>query len=96
MGPERRRTAWDVILDDQGPLYGMPEWVKVGQEVEAINGELQGTITAIKPHVRSKIVNDVDDEWMVTVTWSSGKSKSTPSYPLSVFFEVWRPLHWAV
>jgi hypothetical protein len=56
MGPEpERRTAWDVILDDDSPLDGMPEWVKVGQEVVTINGDLQGTITAIKAHVKSGV-----------------------------------------
>ena len=91
-----KRTAWDLILDDTGPLDDWPDWVTVGREVEAINGELKGTITAVKPAVRSKIVKSVDDDWMVTVTWTSGKSKSMPSYPLSVLLEVWRPVRWTV
>lgn len=91
-GPAPKRTAWDRILEDQSPLDEWPEWVVVGRDVEAINGELKGTITAIKPAVKSKVVKSVDDEWMVTVTWTSGKSKSTPTYPLSVLLEVWRPL----
>jgi hypothetical protein len=75
-------TAWDLI--DRHDIGPPPEWIKKGQKLETLNGELTAYI--------ARVEEERDGSVRVWLTWAREDAPKGPeAWTLSGIYDYWRP-----